>query len=248
MYNPREKIVFTVFLRVFHSILKLKLCRHPCRRRDQIIPTCRYGKNMPTTALVMSMSAHVTSLLCNLTYHLRNITRIRRFMEMGHMQQHCWLPHIVKIGLWKRSFAWVQRLIHQQTTKVSKLGSQIDFFVPQNKITPLRFWKNFIGCLWRSVSILKFCFMFTNAWMDMHRTTYLVVCHHILNLVLGLRSALDTTRLAQPNISSKSLWSAANKAFSLAAPALWNQLPIAIRSSNSLNTFKKALKSHLYPQ
>ena len=48
----KKKIAFTVFRQVFHSILKLKLCRHPCRRRDQIIPTCRYGKNMPTTALV----------------------------------------------------------------------------------------------------------------------------------------------------------------------------------------------------
>ena len=50
----RETFVFTVFRRVFHSILKLELCRHACRRRDQIIPTCRYGKNMPTTALVTS--------------------------------------------------------------------------------------------------------------------------------------------------------------------------------------------------
>ena len=47
----RETFVFTVFGRVFHSILKLELCRHACRRRDQIMPTCRYGKNMPTTAL-----------------------------------------------------------------------------------------------------------------------------------------------------------------------------------------------------
>ena len=47
----RETFVFTVFRRVFHSILKLELCRHACRRRDQFIPTCRYGKNMPTTAL-----------------------------------------------------------------------------------------------------------------------------------------------------------------------------------------------------
>ena len=50
----RETFVFTVFRRVFHSILKLELFRHACRRRDQIIPTCRYGKNMPTTALVFS--------------------------------------------------------------------------------------------------------------------------------------------------------------------------------------------------
>ena len=50
----RETFVFTVFRRVFHSILKLELCRHACRRRDQIIPTCGYGKNMPTTALVIT--------------------------------------------------------------------------------------------------------------------------------------------------------------------------------------------------
>ena len=50
----RETFVFTVFRRVFHSILKLELCRHACRRRDQIIPTCRYGKNMQTTALVIT--------------------------------------------------------------------------------------------------------------------------------------------------------------------------------------------------
>ena len=46
-----KKNVFTAFWRVFRLILKLELCRHACRRRDQIIPTCRYGKNMPTTAL-----------------------------------------------------------------------------------------------------------------------------------------------------------------------------------------------------
>ena len=50
----RETFVFTVFRRVFHLILKLELCRHACRRRDQIIPTCRYVKNMPTTALVVT--------------------------------------------------------------------------------------------------------------------------------------------------------------------------------------------------
>ena len=33
----RETFVFTVFRRVFHSTLKLELCRHACRRRDPII-------------------------------------------------------------------------------------------------------------------------------------------------------------------------------------------------------------------
>ena len=48
----RETFVFAGFLRVFHSVLKLKLCRHACWRRDQIILICRHGKNMPTTALL----------------------------------------------------------------------------------------------------------------------------------------------------------------------------------------------------
>ena len=51
----RETFVFTVFRRVFHSTLKLQLCRHACRRRDPIISTCRYGKNMPTTPLIRSV-------------------------------------------------------------------------------------------------------------------------------------------------------------------------------------------------
>ena len=42
----RETFAFTVFRR--SSILKLELCRHACRRRDQVILTCRYA----TTALV----------------------------------------------------------------------------------------------------------------------------------------------------------------------------------------------------
>ena len=50
----RETFVFTVFRRVFHSTLKLKLCRHACRHRDPIISTCRYGKNMQTTPLLTS--------------------------------------------------------------------------------------------------------------------------------------------------------------------------------------------------
>ena len=57
----RKTFVFTVFRRVFHSTLKIELCRHACRRRDPIISTCRYGKNMPTTALQFIVSSILDS-------------------------------------------------------------------------------------------------------------------------------------------------------------------------------------------
>ena len=61
----RETFVFTVFRRVFHSTLKFELCRHACRRRDPIILTCPYGKNMPTTALVVIPSNDCHCPVCS---------------------------------------------------------------------------------------------------------------------------------------------------------------------------------------
>ena len=67
----------------------------------------------------------------------------------------------------------------------------------------------------------------------------------------GLRSALDmldTTRLSVPKFRKNALQSTADKSFSLAVPALWNKLPISIRTSNSISSFKRCLKTHLFPQ
>ena len=63
-----ETFVFTVFRRVLHSTLKLELCRHACRRRDPIILTCRYGKNMPTRALTITA-------ICNELFMIVGVTR-----------------------------------------------------------------------------------------------------------------------------------------------------------------------------
>ncbi len=37
-----------------------------------------------------------------------------------------------------------------------------------------------------------------------------------------------------------------DRAFSVAAPRLWNSLPLHIRSCDSLDCFKSVLKTHLY--
>ena len=37
-----------------------------------------------------------------------------------------------------------------------------------------------------------------------------------------------------------------DRAFSVAAPRLWNNLPVDLRESNSLETFKRKLKTHLF--
>ena len=37
-----------------------------------------------------------------------------------------------------------------------------------------------------------------------------------------------------------------NRAFSICGPTLWNKLPVSVRASLSLETFKKNLKTHLF--
>ena len=37
------------------------------------------------------------------------------------------------------------------------------------------------------------------------------------------------------------------RSFAVAAPRLWNALPMAVKSSNSVDIFKRQLKSHLFP-
>ena len=197
---------------------------------------------------VMSMSAHVTSLSCNLTYHLRNITIEYVVSWIWTHATTLFAPSYCQDWIMETLFCLGPTSHPSVDCKSFKIGQPNWYFVPQNKITPLRFWKKLHWLPVKERIYFKIL-LYVYKCLNGHAPDYLSCCLSPYSQSRpGLRSALDTTRLAQPNISCKSLWSAANKAFSLAAPALWNQLPIAIRSSNSLYTFKKALKSHLYPQ
>ncbi len=57
------------------------------------------------------------------------------------------------------------------------------------------------------------------------------------------RSAMDTFLLKVPRTE---LVTGGDRAFQKAAPTLWNSLPYQLRSMNSLTSFKKHLKTHLF--
>ena len=63
----------------------------------------------------------------------------------------------------------------------------------------------------------------------------------------GLRSELDVSRLHVPKYNYKGLKSAFEKSFSLSVPSIWNSLPLDLRSASSIQTFKRKLKTHLFP-
>ena len=58
----------------------------------------------------------------------------------------------------------------------------------------------------------------------------------------GLRSNQDKTLLQQPKAKTR----AGENTFTYFGPKLWNQLPVSLRSTPSLSSFKAGLKTHLF--
>ena len=71
--------------------------------------------------------------------------------------------------------------------------------------------------------------------------TYLADVLHSYVPALSLRSS-SMNNLDVPFVRTK----IATVAFSVAAPAIWNSLPFTVRSSDTFQTFRKGLKSHLF--
>jgi len=71
--------------------------------------------------------------------------------------------------------------------------------------------------------------------------TYL---HHLLQPYIPIRSICSTRQqlLHIPPLTTNF----SRRAFRLAAPTVWNKIPLTIRESGTLNTFKRLLKSHLF--
>ena len=58
-----------------------------------------------------------------------------------------------------------------------------------------------------------------------------------------LRSSRDHLRLEEPNFNMKTY---GQRAFSAAAPRLWNKLPFEMRACSDVNIFKSQLKTFLF--
>ena len=61
----------------------------------------------------------------------------------------------------------------------------------------------------------------------------------------SLRSA-NTGMLTEPSLKTPGQKSTRPRQFALLAPKLWNKLPVALRTTDSLASFRRGLKTHLF--
>ena len=77
-----------------------------------------------------------------------------------------------------------------------------------------------------------------------HQPSYLFELINDYKPVRCLRSSSSALMKLPP--LNKSRTQTAARAFSLASPKIWNSLPVAVRESTSLSTFRRLLKGHLF--
>jgi hypothetical protein len=195
----------------------------------------------------MSMSHQINTVCRSVNFHLRNIYRIRRFIDFNTCN------NITRSLVISRIDYANSLLAGSKSKDVKRLQ------VAQNRAARLVFQcgrGESAGPLlkelhWLPVKerILFKTMLLVHKCLLEEAPSYLTEC--LTCYVpgrLGLRSASDHTRLSEPRTR---LITAGDKAFAAIAPREWNRLPVDIRSSTSTSMFKKKpekkLKTHLFP-
>lgn len=195
----------------------------------------------------MTMTSHISSICGSLNTHLRNITRIRRYLDSDTCN------HIVRSLVLSRLDYGNALLLGSNQTDIARLqrlqnwGAKLIFRATKyDHASPFLQQLHWLPVKERiAFKILMCVFKAINGIAPDYVSSLLTLYAPARG---GLRSSTDVTRLEVPKIRNRTLKSTADKTFFLTAPSMWNSLPQSIRSTGSLPVFKKGLKSHLFPE
>jgi len=192
----------------------------------------------------MSMSPQVTSICRSTNFHLRNIARIRKYID----QDTC---HNVVRSLVTSRLDYCNSLLYGVTKENLKRLTSIQYRAAKLILTvncrrahgsPLLVQLHWLPIEQR---ILFKTLLYVFKCMHESAPPYLANLFELYKTARrGLRSSSDTTRLHVPI----SRLACGKHSFSHSAAPLWNNLPINIRESPSIVTFKCNLKTHLFPK
>ena len=169
----------------------------------------------------MSMSPQIISLSSSITYHLRNITRIRRYLDFDTCN------HVVRSLVLSRLDYANALLLGANLTSIQRLqrlqnwGAKLIFRAPKSDHAT-KYLDKLLPVQERiTYKILMYVFKCLNGMGPEYLSCQLAP---YTNARPGLRSSIDTTLLPVPKFSHKEYQSAADKSFFSAAPKLWNAL------------------------
>ena len=189
----------------------------------------------------LTMSTHVSNLCKSASFALKRIGNIRQYLDQPSTETlvHAFVSskldycNSLLYGLPDKEISKIQR-VHNSAARLVTKTRRADHITPiLRKLHWLSVRKRFV------FKILLFTYKILNGLAP----CYLAELINLRQPIRCLRSNNDHLRLHIPVSRTKSY---GGRGFSSCALALWNSLPLDVRSAPSVDTFKTKLKTFLF--
>ena len=197
----------------------------------------------------LKMDKHGRNIVSSANYHLRNIRRVRRFMNTETSKTAVNAFVISRIDTNNALLAGANKGILKGLKKVQNTAAKVILKKRKyDEATPLLESLNWLPvCEKRGKRYYRTefkCLLLTFKAIHGMGPAYL---SELVSLHQPSRSLRSENRclLVEPKTS---LVTGGDRAFVKVAPTLWNSLPLHLRECDSLSKFKRQLKTHLYSQ
>ena len=188
----------------------------------------------------LSMVPYVNAVCKSAFFHLRNISKIRKFLtpETTKATIHAFVTS--KIDYCNCLLFGLPNYLLQRLQRVLNCAARVVY--QSNKydhITPLLMELHWLPVEQRiNFKILLITYKALNGQAPTYITDLLCYYRPARPLRSSTQNLLRNPRYNLKNYGGRS--------FAVAAPRLWNALPLAVKNSNSVDTFKRQLKKHLF--
>jgi len=186
----------------------------------------------------MTMKPHISNVIQSSSFHLRNISRIRKYLSKDATEQ----------------------IIHSFVTSRLDNNNALLYGLPANQLDRLQKIQN------TAARILTFSKKYCHITPILKELHWLPISQRIMFKMLlivykcqnnlapmylsELLSKFEPSRFVRAGElnclrekKSKRTWG--DRSFAIAAPRLWKKLPMNIKTANNVTLFKKLLKTHL---
>ena len=195
----------------------------------------------------ITMNHHVSSVCQSASFALYNIGKLRPYLdkESAETLVHAFVSsrldscNSLLYGLPQTELDRLQRVQNAAARLITRVKGRVHMTPVLRQLHWLPIRKRI------QFKILLLTFKAINGLAPNYITDMLTIYSPVRNL---RSSTANSPLLKPPSIRAIKTVSYGNRAFSSAAPKLWNQLPSDIRAAKSVDHFKSMLKTHLFNQ
>ena len=188
----------------------------------------------------MSMEPQVSAICKSTFHHLRNIRKIRKFLDRSTAETAIHALVSSRLDTCNSLLYGIPKYQLQRLQRVQNTAARVITMTKKyDHITPILRELHWLPITER----IEFkCLCLT--YKAIHGTAPGYICD-MIHQYQPTRSVRSASNLLL-EVPSTRLVTCGDRSFHKVGPTLWNSLPLKVRSAKSLNTFKSALKTYLF--